>query len=91
VVEKRAVAAVPDQERGVMRPYPLGVAELEQVPRLEMFRAEHPDVIIGIDEFGNWQARIPEPNGETVTIRYRLVELLDRLGELTGPPAGEPR
>jgi hypothetical protein len=74
-----------------MRPYPLGVAEPEQMPRLEMFRAEHPDVIIGIDEFGNWQARIPETNGETVTIRYRLRDLLDRLGELTRPPADEPR
>lgn len=74
-----------------MRPAPLGVAEPEQMPRLEMFRAEHPDVVVGMDEFGNWQARIPEPNGETVTIRYRLSDLLDRLSELTGPPLGEPR
>jgi len=34
--------------------------EPDQVPRLQRFRGAHPDVIIGIDEFGTWQARIPE-------------------------------
>lgn len=52
--------------------------------RLAAFRAAHPDVIIGDGGFGVWQARIPEPDGETVTTRYTLRELLDRLGELTG-------
>jgi hypothetical protein len=58
--------------------------ELDQVPRLHDFRAAHPDVIIGPGGFGTWQARIPEPNGETVASTYTLRELLDRLDELTG-------
>jgi len=53
--------------------------------RLAAFRSAHPDVIIGPGGFGTWQARIPEPSGETVTTRYTLRELLDRLDELTGP------
>jgi hypothetical protein len=70
--------------RGAVRPALRGVAdEPDQVPRLQAFRAEHPDVIIGTDEFGNWQARIPEPNGETVTTRYTLQALLGKLHELT--------
>ena len=52
--------------------------------RLREFRAAHPDVIIGPGGFGTWQARIPEPKGETVATRYTLRELLDRLDELTG-------
>jgi len=64
--------------------------EPDQVPRLLAFRAAHPDVIVGAGEFGTWQARIPEPNGETVVNRYRLVELLDKLDELTGPHDGQP-
>jgi hypothetical protein len=58
--------------------------ELDQVTRLRDFRAAHPDVVIGPGGFGTWQARIPEPNGETVASRYTLRELLDRLDELTG-------
>lgn len=50
--------------------------------RLTRFRATHPDVIVGDGGFGTIQARIPEPNGETVITRYRLVELLDKLEEL---------
>jgi hypothetical protein len=74
-----------DTYGGLIRPALRGVAdEPDQVPRLQRFRAEHRDVIIGTDEFGNWQGRIPEPTGETVTIRCRLSELLDRLDELTG-------
>lgn len=61
--------------------------ELDQVLRLRDFRAAHPDVIIGPGGFGTWQARIPEPNGETVASRYTLRELLDRLDELTGQQA----
>ena len=52
--------------------------------RLARFRQARPDVIIGDGGFGTWQARIPEPDGETVTTRYTLRELLDRLDELTG-------
>ena len=55
-----------------------------QVVRLQVFRAAHPDVIIGTGEFGTWQARIPEPNGETVITRYTLKPFLDKLDELTG-------
>jgi len=58
--------------------------EPDQVVRLREFRAAHPDVIIGPGGFGTWQARIPEPKGETVATRYTLRELLDRLDELTG-------
>jgi hypothetical protein len=56
--------------------------EVDQVVRLARFRAAHPDVIIGDGGFGTWQARIPEPSGETVITRYLLVELLDKLDEL---------
>ena len=63
----------------------LGIApdEPDQVLRLGRFRGEHPDVIIGDGGFGTWQARIPEPDGETVITRYTLRELLDKLDELT--------
>jgi len=70
---------------GAVRPALRGVAdEPDQVPRLQEFRAAHPDVIIGTAEFGNWQGRIPKPNGETVITRYTLKPLLDKLDELTG-------
>ena len=59
-------------------------AEPGEVFRLAAFRDAHPQVIIGDGGFGTWQARIPGENGETVTTRHTLGELLDRLGELTG-------
>jgi hypothetical protein len=40
-------------------------------------------VIIGDGGFGTLQARLPDPDGETVTTRYTLRALLDRLDELT--------
>jgi len=55
-----------------------------QVMRLQAFRAAHPDVVIGTGEFGTWQARIPEPSGETIITRYTLKPFLDKLDELTG-------
>jgi hypothetical protein len=61
----------------------LAPAEPDQVPRLQRYRAAHPNVIIGAGGFGTWQARIPEPDGETVTVRHTLRELLNRLDELT--------
>jgi hypothetical protein len=64
----------------------LAADELDQVLRLQEFRAAHPDVIAGTDEFGTWQARIPEPNGETILTRFTLRALLDKLDELTGQP-----
>jgi hypothetical protein len=74
----------------------LGIApdEADQVPRLCRFRDEHPGVIIGSGGFGTWQARIPEPDGETVITRYTLRELLDKLSQLItgndGQPSGAP-
>jgi len=47
-------------------------------------------VIVGTGEFGTWEARIPEPTGETVTTRHTLRELLNRLDELTGKHQGQP-
>ena len=68
----------------------LAAGEPDQVPRLIAFRAAHPDVIVEAGEFGTWQARIPEENGETIITRYRLGELLDRLCEVTGQRDGQP-
>ena len=65
--------------RSGLRPDP---DELDQVARLVSFRRAHPDVIVGDGGFGTMQARIPEPNGETVITRYTLRELLDKLDEL---------
>ena len=65
-----------------MLAWPMVPDELDQVFRLQEFRTGHPDVIIEKGEFGTWQARIPHPSGETITIRYTLRELLDRLCEL---------
>jgi hypothetical protein len=55
-----------------------GPADLE---RLRQFRTDHPDILIGGGGFGTWQALIPEPNGETVVVRYTLRELLDKLDD----------
>jgi hypothetical protein len=63
----------------------------DQAVRLARFRAAHPDVDVAAGEFGTWQARIPEENGETIITRHRLGELLDRLDEVTGQRDGQPR
>jgi hypothetical protein len=65
--------------RSGLRPAP---DELDQVVRLARFRGRHPDVIVGDGGFDTMQARIPEPDGETVITRYTLRELLDKLDEL---------
>jgi hypothetical protein len=65
-------------------------AELAQLIRLTMFRQAHPDVIVGDGGFGTVQARIPEPNGETVITRHTLRELLDKLDELTRELQDQP-
>jgi hypothetical protein len=52
----------------------------DQAVRLAGFRGVHPGVNVEAGEFGTWQARIPEENGETVITRHRLGDLLDRLG-----------
>ncbi len=69
----------------------LVTGEPDQVSRLLAFRAAHPEVVIGDGGFGTWQARIPEPDGETVTTRYTLRELLDKLDELFSNRQGKPR
>ena len=51
---------------GLARAFGLVPDEPDQVLRMRDFRAAHPDVIIGPGGFGTWQARIPEPDGETV-------------------------
>ena len=61
--------------------------EPDQVPRLDRFRAAHPDVRIAAGQTGWWQGRIPEPDGEVVITRYTLCDLLDKLDRLL-PPAG---
>jgi hypothetical protein len=65
-------------------------ADEDWLGRLAAFRAAHPDVVVEAGEFGTWQGRIPEENGETVITRHRLGELLDRLGEVTGQPGSRP-
>lgn len=80
---------------GLSRPdWPAVPGEPHEVFRLQQFRAAHPGVIVGKGEFDTWQARIPHPTGETVTIRHTLRELLDRLAELlaedNGPPVVTP-
>jgi hypothetical protein len=57
--------------------------EQNQLLRLAQFRAAHPDVIVEAGEFGTWQGRIPEENGETVVTRHTLGELLHKLDVLT--------
>ena len=52
--------------------------------------AAHPEVIIGDGGFRTVQARLPEPDGETVITGYTLGELLDRLDELTTGPNDRP-
>lgn len=52
--------------------------EMDQLPRLAVFREAHPGVMVR-EGLGYWQAVIPEPAGETVITRYTLRELLDKL------------
>ena len=58
--------------------------EPDQVLRLAAFRARHPRVSVSSGEFGTWEARIPEGNGERFVCRHHLSQLLDKLGELLG-------
>ena len=64
--------------------------QLDQVARLTRFRERHPEVVIGDGGFGTMQARIPAPDGEIVTTRYTLRELLDKLDELMGGHRNQP-
>lgn len=69
---------------------PGALGEADQLLRLARFRAAHPEAIIGDGGFGTVQARLPEPDGETVITRYTLQELLDRLDELTAEQNDQP-
>jgi hypothetical protein len=60
----------------------LAASEPEQEIRLARFRRAHPGIIIGDGGFRTFQARIPEPDGETVITRHTLREMLDRLEEV---------
>jgi hypothetical protein len=62
-------------------------AEPEQSARLAAYRVAYPIVVIQPGQFATWEARIPEPAGETVVVRHTLRDLLDRLGELLGEPS----
>jgi hypothetical protein len=53
----------------------------DQVPRLERFRAEHPEWVIALDGF--WRARRADADTWAVT-RYELRVLLDELDRITG-------
>jgi hypothetical protein len=55
----------------------------DQVPRRQAYEAAHPETEI-IYRGAYWQAIIREPDGETVTVRYTLRELLDKLDGLAG-------
>ena len=55
------------------------VADRDQLGRLAAFRAAHPEVVIGDDEFGTWIAVIINGNVETVKNGHTLRELLDKL------------
>lgn len=77
-------------DRSTVLGFGVGQDELGQMLRLRRFREKHPDVIIGDGGFGTFQARIPEENGETVTTRYSLRELLDKLCELTAGHDSQP-
>jgi len=64
--------------------------EPDQAARLAAFRVAYPVVTIGPGQFGTWEALVPEASGQTVIVRHTLRELLDRLGEVTGPDDGQP-
>ena len=63
--------------------------DVAELLRLDRYRDAHPEVVIADIGFGAiWQARIPEPRGESVITRHLLRDLLDRLDGLDepGPP-----
>lgn len=58
--------------------------EPDQLKRLAAFRDRHPGVSVKPGEFGTWEARIPEPDGERFVCRHLLGQLLDKLDTLLG-------
>ena len=65
---------------GPLRASPAG--DYEQMIRLATFRQANPAVVIGDLGFRVWQARIPQPHGETVVSAHVLEDLLDKLDAL---------
>jgi hypothetical protein len=63
----------------------LSPADACHVLRLDAFRAGHPEWVIGSGT-GFWQARMSEPDAETIITRYSLSELLDKLEGREPPP-----
>jgi hypothetical protein len=62
-----------------------GPERLEQLRRLDRFRARYPGVVISrVGGFDFWQAWIPERNGGTVITCYVLA---DQLEEMHAPAA----
>jgi len=57
-----------------------------QLLRLDRFRHRHPHILIAEADFGAWEARIPQRNGEHVKVSPReeggLRGLLDDLEDL---------
>jgi hypothetical protein len=61
--------------------------EPDQVVRRNALEERYPQVSTGYDhDHDCWRGVIREPDGETVTVRYSLEELLDRLVELLAEP-----
>ena len=72
-----------------MRPAPVD-GYPDQVPRLERFRAEHPEWVIVLDGF--WKARrADDDTGRWAVIRYQLRDLLDQLDQMHTADDTPPR
>lgn len=57
--------------------------DIDQVPRLNQFRAVHPDWQIGYDSSADlWRAHRDLECGSETHVRYRLVDLLNVLESL---------
>ena len=68
---------------------PPSLADLGEFPRLERFRAAHPEWRIGYDhDHRFWQGRAWQDGEETTAVRYLLADLLDRLDVLAAPDPG---
>lgn len=55
---------------------PVLPADEADLPRLEAFTAAHPEIAVGRDERGLWQARLPGEGGQVIT-RHWLSQMLD--------------
>ena len=81
----------PGRDGGRLRRAALGLVPAGAGPGAPVWvRAANPGVMIAAGEFGTWQARIPEADGERSPSATGSAGLLDRLDELTGgsSPAG---